>query len=69
MNTIYRGYTKNNGDYSYARIIDIDISTGNAKGVDLYTGKKVTIKYNNILDKVYFTEQEIAKRFPNYKEA
>ena len=67
MDTIYRGYTKNNGDYSYARIIDIDISTGNAKGVDLYTGKKVTIKYNNILDKVYFTEQEIEARFPNYK--
>lgn len=69
MNTIYRGYTKNNGDYSYARIIDIDIATGNAKGIDLYTGKKITIKYNNILNKVYFTEQEVAKRFPNYKAA
>lgn len=67
MNTIYRGYTKNNGDYSYARIIDIDISTSNAKGIDLYTGKKVTIKRKNLLDEVYFAEREIEARFPNYK--
>lgn len=67
MNAIYRTYRKTTGKDSYTRIIDIDTATGNAKGIDLYTGKKVTIKYNNILDKVYFTEQEIAKRFPNYK--
>ena len=68
-NTIYRAYEKNDGFTSYARITDIDIATGNAKGIDLYTGKKVTIKYNRVFDKVYFTEQEIKTRFPNYKVA
>jgi hypothetical protein len=67
MSEIYRGYTKSNGTMSYVRIIDIDVATGNVKGVDLYTGRKITIKYTKMLDKVYFTQRELERRFPNYK--
>ena len=67
MNEIYKGYVKSNGTMSYVRVIDIDVATGNVKGIDLCTGRKVTVKYTKVLDKVYFTKQELNRRFPNYK--
>ena len=66
MEKIYRFYKDTKTTSSFLEVKDIDIATGNVKGIDLYTGKKVNVKRKNVLDRAYFTEQEIERRFPNY---
>lgn len=66
MEKIYRFYNDTKTTSSFLEVKDIDIATGNVKGIDLYTGKKVNVKRENVLDRAYFTEQEIERRFPNY---
>ena len=66
MEKIYRFYNDTKTTSSLLEVKDIDIATGKVKGIDLYTGKKVNVKRENVLDRAYFTEQEIERRFPNY---
>ena len=66
MEKIYRFYKDTKTTSSFLEVKDIDIATGDVKGIDLYTGKKVNVKRKNVLDRAYFTEQEIERRFPNY---
>lgn len=66
MEKIYRFYKDTKTTSSFLEVKDIDIATGNVRGIDLYTGKKVNVKRKNVLDRAYFTEQEIERRFPNY---
>lgn len=51
---------------SILEIKDIDIATGNVKGRDLYTGRMVKVNREDVLDRLHFTEEEIARIFPNY---
>ena len=67
MTNIYR-MAQVNGENTYIEVLDIDITTGAAKGIDLNTGKKVKVAYNNIGGTVYLVEQELAERFPNYRK-
>ena len=57
-----------NGKETYFELTGINTATGNAKGIDLNTGKKITVKYNDIGGRVYLVEQELAERFPNYRK-
>lgn len=66
MERIYRFYNDTKTTSSILEVKDIDVATGNVKGRDLYTGRMVTVKREDVLDRAYFTKQELVKRFPNY---
>ena len=66
MKKIYRFYNDTKTTSSILEVKDIDITTGDVKGRDLYTGRRVTVKREDVLDRAYFTEQELVRRFPNY---
>lgn len=51
---------------SILEIKDIDIAIGNVKGRDLYTGRMIKVNREDVLDRLHFTEEEIARIFPNY---
>ena len=59
-------YYTSEGVASILEVKDTDIATGMVKGRDLYTGRLVRVNRKNVIDRVYFSEQEIARRFPNY---
>ena len=63
MERIYRFYNDTKTTSSILEVKDIDIATGNVKGVDLYSKRNVIVNRKNILDKAYFTKQELARRF------
>ena len=54
------------GCASILEVKDTDIATGMIKGRDLYTGTLIRVERKNVIDRVYLSEQEIARRFPNY---
>ena len=62
MEKIYRFYNITKTTSSILEVIDIDIATGNVKGRDIYTGKRVTVKRSNVFDRAYLTEYEVAQR-------
>lgn len=65
MEKIYRFYNVTKTTSSILEVIDIDIATGKVKGRDIYTGRRVTVKRNNVLDRAYLTEYEVTQRLKN----
>lgn len=62
MEKIYRFYNDTKTTSSILELIDIDIATGKVKGRDIYTGRRVTVKRSNVLDRAYLTEYEADRR-------
>ena len=62
MEKIYRFYNDTKTTSSILELINIDIATGKVKGRDIYTGRRVTVKRSNVLDRAYLTEYEAARR-------
>lgn len=65
MEKIYRFYNVTKTTSSILEVIDIDIATGKVKGRDIYTGRRVTVKRSNVLDRAYLTEYEVSQRLKN----
>lgn len=63
MERIFRFYNNTKTTASILEVKDIDIATGNVKGVDLYSKRNVTVNRKNVLDRAYFTKQELMRRF------